>query len=253
MITFYSNNLVNQAESIEATNSNALYPVNNINDPRRTKVLRTTTNSDSVVFDFGETSEINSIIIVDSLRDGFGVTTATLELSATNEFSSPLFSIVVQINITHGFAFASFPIESARFARLVLTSSLGYCELSKVFIGKSIEFENGMGIDLGWTYQDKENAIIKENRYGQKFVDVISRQKQISFSLRSMDKNELDQIFEIYDDKGITKPFFVRIGDTSMINDPDRFAGMFYLNSIPQVNNKSFGLYDMSMSLEEAT
>jgi hypothetical protein len=42
-------------------------------------------------------------------------------------------------------------------------------------------------------------------------------------------------------------------GDDTMVNDPDRFAGMFFLETVPSITNKSFGLYDISMNLEEAT
>ena len=251
MITFYSNNLVDLA-TITASNANALFPVANLKDARRSKVVRTTTASDSIVFDFGSSKSINSIVIVPSMA-GFGIATATLELNSTDTWTTPALSEAITLNTTHGFAYKEFLTQSLRYARLVFTSSLSYSEISKVFIGESISFENGMGVDLGWNYQDKELANIKENRYGQKFVDTILRQKQISFGLKSMNKDELDQVLEIYDSKGMTKPFFMRLGDTSMINDPARFSGMFYLNSIPQINNKSFGLYDMSMNLEEAT
>ena len=251
MITFYSNNLIDLATAT-ASNANALFPVSNLKDPRRSKVVRTTTASDTIVFDFGSAKTINSIVIAPTMT-GFGVSGITLELNSTNTWTSPAVSQVVMLNTTHGFGYKEFSNQSYRYARLVLTSSLSYCEISKVFIGQSISFSNGMGIDLGWNYQDKELANIKENRYGQKFIDTILRQKQISFSLKSMNKDELDQVLEIYDSKGMTKPFYMRLGDTTMINDPARFSGMFYLNSIPQINNKSFGLYDMSTNLEEAT
>lgn len=251
MISFYSSNLIDQSV-VTASTENELFPASNLIDPRRTKVFRTNSNSDSIVFDFGETSEVNSILLVDSPRDGFGVTSVTLEMNGTNTWGAPAFTTTVPLNAIHGLGFKEFALQSYRFARLVMTSTLGYCELSKVFIGKEITFANNMGIELGWTYQDKDLSTFRENRYGQKFIDVVSRQKQISFSIRSMDKTEIDQVLEIYDEKSTIKPFFVRIGNDEMINDPDRFAGMFYLNTVPQITNKSFGLYDISMNLEEA-
>ena len=252
MIKFYSNNLIEQAV-ITASTENAQFPKENIQDYRRTKVFRSTNNSSWVVFDFQETSLIDSIVLVDEPRNGFGVSTITLELNATNEWSSPALTQALTLNETHGIAHAEFAEQSYRFARLVMTSTLGYCELSKLFIGQKIEFPNNMGIDLGWSYQDDELSTVRKNRYGQRFIDVITRQKSFGFAIRSMNADELDQIMEIYDNKGKTKPFFVRIGDDTIVNDPDRFAGIFFLESIPSVTNKSFGLYDLSMSIEEAT
>lgn len=251
MISFYSDNLVDQA-NVTVSSENLLFPKSNLKDSRRTKIFRSNSNSDSIVFDFQETSIVDSILLVDDHRNGFGFSIAILEMNGTNEWSDPAFSQAITINHAQGFAFAEFPQESYRFARLVLSSTLGYCEVSKVFIGKKIAFANGMGINLGWTYQDKELSTIKENRYGQKFIDVITRQKQINFSITSMDPDELDQVLEIYDNKGSTKPFWMRLGCADMINDQDRFAGMYYMTAVPGITNRSFALYDISMTIEEA-
>lgn len=251
MIKFFSDNLVDSAITT-ASNENSLFPVSNLTHPFRTKVFRSTTNSDTIVFDFLETSEIDSIMIVDDPRQGFGFTAITLELNSINTWGAPAFSQALTLNTTHGIAKAEFVTQNYRFARLVITSTLGYCEISKLFIGKGIEFENGMGIDLGWTYQDRDLSIVKENTYSQKFIDVKTRQKQIAFALKSLNPDELDQVFELYDDRGTTKPFFLSLGCADMINDQDRFGGMYFMNAIPAITNKSFGLYDLSMSLEEA-
>lgn len=205
-----------------------------------------------MVFDFGETSEIDTIIMVDSSRDSFGVSTVTLELNATSDFSSPAFSVSVPLNIKFGLGLAEFPVESYRFARLVMTSTDDYCELSNVFIGKSISFDNGMGIDIGWSFNDRDLATSKENRYGQKFTDKIARRRNFNFSLNAMNPDEFDQVLEVIDHKGLTDPFFVRIGDDEMINDPERFTAMVYLDKIPTVTNIAYGLWGLQMGLEEA-
>lgn len=251
MIKFFSDNLVEQA-TITASNENSLFPVSNLTHPFRTKVFRSTTNSDSIVFDFLETSAIDSVILVDEPREGFGFTAVTLELNGTNTWGAPAYSTALTINSVHGIAKAEFTTKNYRFARLVFTSTLGYCEVSKVFIGEAISFESGVGIDLGWSYQDKDLSLVKENSYSQKFIDLKTRQKQISFALRTLNPTELDQVFEIYDTKGINKPLFMTLGNDEMINDEDRFAGMYFLNAVPAITNKSFGLYDLSMTLEEA-
>lgn len=249
-LRFYVDNLVDQS-TITASTENALYPTENLQDPRRTKVFRSTTNSDSIVFDFGETSNIDSIMIVDG-PDGLGVSAVTLELNGTNTWGAPAFSQVVTLTTTHGVSYAEFASQSYRFARLVLTSTLGYCELSKVFLGQSQQIGADRSVQYNWSYQSKELSKIQENQYGTKFIDIISRQKQINFSINLLDKDELDDIFELYDTKGISKPFFMRLGCNEISNDFKRYSGMFYLNSIPQITNSSFNRYNLSMSLEEA-
>lgn len=250
-IKFYSENLVESA-TITASTENALFPKSNLLDPRRTKVYRSTTNADNVVFDFQETSAIDSIFIVDNPFDGFGISTLTLKLNATNTWGSPGYTDTVLFSDIHGMGYKEFTTQNFRFAQVGLTSSLAYCELSNLFIGKKIDMLNDRSINYGWTYISKDNSKVQENRYGQRFADVINRQKQINISFSNLNKDHLDQIFELYDDKGITKPFYVRIGCDNMTNDLRRYSGMVYLNSIPQITNRFFNNYSLSMTLEEA-
>lgn len=248
-LLFYSNNLIDNS-TMTASSENLNFPPSNLKDPRRTKVFRTLTNSDTLILDFQETSEIDSIFIVDEPRNGFGVSTLSFDLNATSNFTSPAYSDSLTFSTTHGVGFKSFPIQNYRFCRISLTSTLGYCELSKVFIGKAIDL--GKGPNFSWSYQDKDLSIVKENRYGQRFVDIITRQKQVNMAFSLLNKDQLDKIFQIYDEKSNTKPFFFSVGCSTMINDPNRFAGMVYLNSIPVITNTSFGRYSLSMTLEEA-
>jgi hypothetical protein len=250
-IRFYSENLVDQA-TIVASNPNALFPASNLQDSRRTKVCRSTTNSDSIVFDFQETSEVDSIILVDSPFDGFGVSTLTAQFNGTDSWGSPAATDALTFSATHGVGINELAtLRNYRFMRLVMTSTLGYCEPPKLFVGKKIALLGERSINYGWTYQSKDNSRVTENRYGQRFADTVSRQRQFNISFSNLDKDQLDQIFELYDDKGVTKPFFVRIGCDSMINNRDRFAGMVFMSSIPVITNRFFNNYSLSMVLEE--
>ena len=248
-LLFYTGNLIDNA-TFTASTENLSFPPSNLKDPRRTKVFRTLTNSDTLILDFQETSEIDSIFIVDEPRNGFGISTLSFDLNATSNFTSPAYSDSLTYSTIHGVGFKSFTQQDYRFCRLSLTSTLGYCELSKIFIGKELNL--GKGPNFNWTYQDKDLSIIKENRYGQRFVDIITRQKQVNMAFSLLNKDQLDKIFQIYDEKSTTKPFFFSVGCSTMINDPNRFAGMVYLNSIPVITNTSFGRYSLSMTLEEA-
>jgi len=249
-LKFFSGNLIDQA-TLYPSSENANFPASNLLDPRRSKVYRSTDSASSIILDFQETSEIDSIFLVDEPRNGFGISTLDFELNATANFTSPAYSNSVTFSPVYGAGYKIFTQQDYRFCKLNLTSSLGYCELSKLFIGKHIDL--GRGPNFNWTYQDKDLSIIKENRYGQRFVDVIQRQKALSIQLNLLDKNQLDLIFDLYDSKSTIKPFFVVIGDDNMVSDHRRFAGMVYLNAMPTIINTSFGRYSISMQMEEAT
>lgn len=249
-LKFYIGNLVDQA-SVTLSNENAQFPASNIFDDRRTKVVRSTTNSDNIVFDFNETSLIDSFVIVDNPRDSFGVSTLSLQLNGSDSWGSPSFTQSIQFSTEHGVGYAEFTEQSYRYARLVMTSTLGYCELSKLFIGKAVDL--GRCQNIGWNYKLDSISKITKNRYEQKFIDIIGTQKEVNLSLSLLDKDQLDQIFQVSEECNTTKPFFIRCANNQMVNENRRFAGMFYLKSSPLItNNKAFGRYDISLSLEEA-
>lgn len=246
-LKFFYNNLVDTA-TITASTENLNFPKTNLVDPRRSKVFRSTTNSDNLVFDFGSAKDIDTIFVVDNPRSSFTLTSLSLDLNSTNSWGSPPFTQSVTLSNTFGVGYSIFSQQSYRYARVNLASTAGYCELPKIFIGKSLDI--GRGPSFNWNYQDKELSLFKENRYGQKFIDVISRQKVFNLQLNLLDKDMLDKLFEFYDAKGSTKPFYVLI--EAEANDIKRFAGMVYMNSIPTISNSSFGRYSASLQLEEA-
>ena len=252
MIKFFWNNLVSYSGKI-VTNPNAQFPASNLIDSRRTKVVRTTTNSDTVTFDFGVSSEIDSVFIVDNPIDGFGVTSVVVSASESPSFIPDLVNLPVSLNSKYGQGLLEFSTVTARYARLTLGSTLGYCELSKVFIGKKLELIDGKSINFGWTHKEEEIISKSFNRYGQQFTDLIGGFKEFNISFSNLTKDQLEQIDEMTDYVGTALPFFVSIGCPDITNSMERFAGMVYLNTKPTKTNTFFNRYSLTMSLREAT
>jgi hypothetical protein len=251
MISFYIDNLIDKA-TLTPSSVNAQFPANNLKDSRRTKVFRTNNFSDNLVIDFQETSSVDSFIIMDNWKDGFGVSTLSLQLNPVDNWATPLFQTPITYSIKHGISINEFTPVSGRFARLVMSSTLDYCELSKIFIGKKLTIGNDRSINFGWTYVDNDLSSKASNRYGQLFFDKNTRQKQFNISFSLLTKDAMDDIFQIYDKMGETKPFYVSIGCDNMNNEKERFQGMVYMNSIPTITNTNFNRYSLSMSLIEA-
>jgi len=245
----YSDNLIHQS-IITGSSQNALFPLSNILDPRTSKVYRSTDSTANIVFDFGETSEVDSFFIVGDKRNGLGVHTITLEFSHTNVWASPAASEVVTIDAAFNSGVTEFTTKSYRFCRLVATSTLSYVEIANIFIGKKLGLNRS--INFNWSIKDNELSQKQTNRYGQIFSDIISRQRQISASISFLDKDQLDLINSVLDQHGETKPFFVKIGCENMVNNNLRFSGMFYFSDIPQISNPYFNKYNLSFSLIEA-
>lgn len=250
MITFYSDNLVDQANIIPSS-ENALFPVLNLKDPRRTKVFRSTANTCSIVFDLNETSDIDSILIVDNPRLGFGISTVLIEANGTNNWVAPPFSQSMTLNTKHGVGLLGLTtLIQYQFVRITLTSALPYCELANIFIGKKTQTTRG--ISYGWSFKDDDISIQKTNRYGQKFTDLIGRQKEFTAALQNLTPTDQDKVFDVIDAKGKSHPFFIKIGDSSAMVEVERYTGMVYFKSVPASSNRFYKNYSLPLQLEEA-
>lgn len=252
MIKFLANNLVEGA-TLTASTANAQFPVANIAEDFRTKVWRSTSNSDNVVFDLGSSEPVDYLGIVDNWQSGFGVSTITVEANATDSWGSPSFSTTLTFDSTFGVGLKSITEQSYRYWRFVLTSSLGYCELANIFIGKAVDISTN-GVDYNWSYSNRDLKKVSTSRYGQEFIDDSGQIKELNgLSMKVMDTTELDQFFAIFDERRTVKPFFIDFVDTNNVisNDSDRFSGMYKFRNEPEVTNVSSGFWNTTFSLRE--
>lgn len=246
----FDRNLVDDAV-LTPSSVNALYPVSNIKDERRSKVFRSTSNTTNIVLDLQETQLIDSIFLVADKKNSFGFSSVTVEFNATSDFTSPAYSVVVPLSTKFGIGFVEFAQISYRFARIVMTSTLGYCELSKIYIGKKLPLTRS--ISFNWTIKDEELSTKQRNRYGQLFVDLIGRQKVVAFALNNFDKNDLTLINSLLDHVGESKHFYILLGNENMVDDYRRFSGPVILDDVPTISNPYFNKYKLSMTVRELT
>jgi len=251
-IRFLANNLIDAAV-LTASTENAQYPLSNIKDARRTKNFRSTTNSDNIVFDLGAISDVDHFGIVANWQNGFGVSTLTLEANATDVWTAPAFSTTVTLDTTYDVGIKSFTQESYRYWRLVMTSTLGYCEIANVFIGKADQVTtNGLGYN--WGFVNKDIKKVSTNRFGQEFIDDITTRKELTaLTFQIMDKDEVDLIFNAYDNVRTVKPLFVYfpLETDSLFNNDDRFNGMYRFGAEPAMSNINSGFYNFTLALKE--
>lgn len=253
MIKFYCINSIDDA-TLTSSTENAQFPLSNIKHDFRTKVFRSTTNSDTVTIDFGSTEDVDAFAVVPNWQDGFGFTGITIEGNATDVWTSPAFSQALTFDSEFGVGIQDFATtQSYRFWRLDITSTLGYCELSNIFLGKVTEIATN-GIDYNWGYQNDDLVEKDTTRYGQDFIDDIGQRKSITnLSFNIMNADEIDKIFEIYDRCRTVKPFFMKLGenDGAVSNKDQRFWGQYKLTSVPRVTNTNSGFFSITLGLEE--
>lgn len=251
-IVFYHSNLAKTA-SVTPSTENAQYPVSNLNDDRRTKVYRSTSNSDNVVFDLGSTEDVDAVCISPNWQTGFGFTAITIEANATDSWGAPAFSQSFTFDSTFGVGITEFSAtQSYRFWRLVITSTLGYCELANVFIGPKTDISTN-GIADGISYQEMDLVNRRTSEYGQEFIDDITTQTRLdSMQYNHMTTAEVTQFLSIYDNVRSVTPFWVRFKNLdSVLDDADRYSGIYKFSSKPKIQIRKAGFFNVPFSLVE--
>jgi len=243
---------LNQVESAIITPStvNAQFPASNLKDPRRTKVFRTTAGSGFVVFDFGESVDIDSFLICDNGREGFNLSSLTFKVNNVNSWVTPMFTSPVVLDYVFGLGKVQTPtVLSARYVRLDFTSPEDFCEISNVFIGKMSEILT----DVTYPIDFKQNnlAVVAKNRLGQRFVDEIATAKEVGVSLAFLTKDEMDAVFEVLDYCSNTRPLWLIFDSTEITNNNNRIGGYFYLKDDPQLQYVAGNFWNLSLDLEE--
>lgn len=250
MIKFFSENLVKQSR-VYADSENKLFPKENVFDNRRSKTVRSNANTLEFTFDFQEQSFVDTVIIVPPKKGFFGFTSAVIEIDEHGDFTSPVATEALTIFENAEIAIATFPRQEARFARLILDSSLPYVELGKVFLGVENSLGPYNGVDVGWSYTNDEIVSISKNSFGQIFADKFSRQKKLNFRINTMIEEELNVVTSMTDRLGTIDPLFVLVDCKTDEEQPHRRSGYYRFTDIPEEKNRTFGLYDMSFKLDE--
>jgi hypothetical protein len=251
-LRFYAFNQVDLAV-ITPSSQSAQFPVSNIKDPRRTKVFRSTVGGVvTLVFDFQEPVNIDAVLLADPKIRQFNFTTASIQLNNTNSWVTPPVDEALTINQDKGLAkFTWSTPQVYRYARLELTGAGDYVELSKVFIGEQTSIL-GRCFTYPLNYRPNNLAVISRNIYGQKFIDERVTQKAFSGSVGSMDKDEVDVLFEVLDYCSITRPLWLLL-DIEALNDTDRISGMYFLQDEPSLSLVAGNFWNSPLSFEEAT
>lgn len=251
-VQFYAFNQVKLA-NITAANVDAQFPLSNLKDDRRTKVVRSTGTTLNVVFDFLDPVAIDGCLIVDAKLREFGFDSATFQLNSSDSWVTPPVSVALTINQDEGFAKAILPAtQTFRFARLSLTIAAGTIELSKVFIGAKIELQENC-FTYPINYRQTNRATESVNRYFQRFFDEVVTQKGFSASIETMTKDELDQVLEFVDYNSTTIPLFINFDAIDALNDEDRLGGMFYIEDQPTMQLVPGNYWNISLNFTEAT
>lgn len=247
--TFLNNNLIlNSNLSLISGNTDAQFPLDNIKHSFTTKIFRSTVPSVEILIDLKTMEEVDIIALKGSCIDGIGFLTASIEGSPTKVFNGTPVSI--DISSLHNFAFKELSSSSHRYWKLTLTGT-DYVEVSNIFIGKKVQLANN-GLNIGFSYGVNTNARITKNSYNQRFIDTFNYISTLSGEIKLLNSEE----FSILNNLNTSvEPIWFLLdpeGTMDIENSNFLFSGYFYLKDL-DYKNIAPGLYDVSISLEEAT
>ncbi len=246
---FLYDNLIKSATLTPSTVS-AQYPASNLVDDRRSKVYRSTANSANIVIDLGSAKDLDSFCIVHN-GTSFGITSITLEFNSSDSWASPAVSQAITLDTTHGIGYHIFnTTQTYRYARIVLASSLAYCEVSKIFLGKYASIGE-LTFEYPIKYKQNNNSTVTKNRLGQRFIDLINTQKEISGSISTMTKEELAPLLTMLDYTSFTLPIWLIFPQGNITTDNDRISGYYYLKDDPTLNFVVGNYWNTELSFEE--
>ncbi len=235
-INFLSDNLVNDADLTITTGSeNAQFPLDNIQNVSTAKKFRSTGNTVVIELDLQQTRDIDTIAIVGDATDQLGVTAVSVKTSVTTDFSLST-PIPITISSEHNIGYEFITEVTHRFVEVTFTGTGSFAEVSNMFIGKRINLiQNNFSIN-SFRYGYDDNSRVRQNRYGQSFIDELPLRKNLSGTMEFATKNEQETLDDMFIRHGRHEPLWIIVDNASAGMNEGQFklAMYSYLNRVPE-------------------
>lgn len=253
-LVYLSENLVDDASlSIITGTENSQFPLSNIKSPFTTKEFRSTGNTVEIQLDLLVTQEVDSFAVTGHSLDGLGFTDITIYGSASTDFGAST-PISIDTNDEHNFGFKLFTATSFRFWKIELTGNGSFSALSNIFLGNKVEFtENSLAIK-SFSYLNADNARVRRNKYGQKFIDTVNRLKSIRGRMQHLNRDEYGLVNDLFTLHGKNEPLWMIVDPdgVSATNGEFMFSLYGYFRKVSAISMSGFGVYNAQIDMEQA-
>lgn len=254
MLTFLVENYLDDSElSLSSGTANAQFPLNNIKNHTTVKKFRSTTNTCKIVVDLQQTRNIDSIAIHGDSTASLGVTSCGVRFSLTLDFSSYTQEMVT-LNAQYGMGYLLKPNQvSYRYVELEFVGNGSFVEVSNIYIGLKEELLiNNLSV-ASFQYGFDDNSDVSKNEYGQRFINVKNRLKNISGSINTCTREEQEQLEDIFDYHGITSPFWIIVDKESgsMADGEYKLTMYGYLTEMPDWKAVNGLYWDTSIKMQQ--
>ena len=252
-INFLSDNLTDNASySLTTGTENTQFPLSNLVNNTTVKKFRSVGNTAVIVVDLLTTRDIDIFSLVGDATGTFGVSVVTIKTSVTTDFSSsPLISIPISAENNIGYKFIT-PVTH-RYVEVTLTGTGAYVELSKMFIGEKINLPDiSLSID-SFGYGHKDLSQVRNNEYGQRFINKRNKTKEIKGQLDFATQSETDTLDDMFLTHGLSTPLWVILDTNSdALIDGDFKLSMYgYMDSMPKWSANGGKQYSAPITMSE--
>ncbi len=255
-LTFLADNLILDADfSMVVGTENAQFPLTNIKHDFTTKVFRSNETTVEILVDLKSTMTIDAFALVGSSVDGIGLGDISIQGSGSTDFSGAS-TISIDVDASHNFGFKLFTGVAFRYWKLIITNTAGsYVELSNIYLGVKTQLLTNGFSNSSFSYTSTDNVNIKRNRFGQRFIDKFNRSNAFSGTVQHATQAEFTEINDVFMQQGKTIPlFFILDPDGTTATDGEfLYSGFFYLDNDPSWTLSGPQLYNISITLSEAT
>lgn len=212
-----------------------------------------------IKWDFGLATSPKAFIVIGKRNAPIAVSpSATLKLqgSETDAWDSPTFETTIAYDdaVMKSINADGIHTDALRYWRFQIIdkdNANGYVELGTVYLGDLFQATRGaVQFPFNGTYIDRSTTAFSEG--GQTFSDIKPKSEQFSIRWFGLTIAEKEQIDDIFDTFGTSKPFFIQLDKTPAFSSTDSYYLRYCkFSTAPSYSLVSPGVFGCNMALRE--
>lgn len=216
-------------------------------------------SSEWIKWDFGISTNPTSFILIGPRNSPIKISpTATLKLQGneTNVWDNPSYETTLTYDdeVISLVDADGFHTEALRYWRLYIedkSNGNGYVEIGSLFLGIFFQATRGaISFPLSGNYVDRSVTSFSEG--GQTFSDVRQKTEILGFEWRLLTKSEKEEIDDIFNNNGVSLPFFIQLDpDLAFSSRSAKYIRFVKFDSAPTYSLDSANNFTCQMVLRE--
>lgn len=252
-INFLSENYLDSAVLTLTTGTeNAQFPLSNVKNVSTARKFRSVGNTVVIEIDLQQTRTIDTVAISGDATNQFGLTSASIKTSVTNDFSMST-PTSIDLSATENIGYAFVTQVSHRYVELTLNGTGSFAELGALFVGQRINLTQNSLSTGSFKYKKGDKSKVSTNRYSQRFIDQLPLVKSISGTIEYATKDEQEILDDMFAYHGINRPLWMIVdSESSAMNDGKYKLSIYgYLTGSPTWSAVGGQLYNADITMEQ--